>query len=178
MMRLLRPVAVVIVFGGLVAVVYGVVTRAPTVVQPIAFNHALHLSDAGLECLDCHTDAKVRRYAGLPGKEMCFECHDPEDIAERVEEDGDVHPEVTKLISHADADEDLPWQRVALTAPDVFFSHRRHVRAGGLDCLQCHPAQPELRAPPRTAELVMTMDDCLACHKSSTVTTDCLACHR
>ncbi len=178
MMRLFKPGAVVVVFGGLVAVVYGVVTRGPTVVQPIAFNHALHLTDAGLECLDCHTDAKVRRHAGLPRKDTCFECHDPEDVAEQIEEDGGVHSELVKLISFADSDEDLPWQRVAVAAPDVFFSHRRHVEAGGLDCLQCHPAQPKLRAPPRTAELVMTMDDCLACHQRSTVTTDCLACHR
>lgn len=181
MMRLLRlgvVVVVVGVFGGLVVVVYGVVTRGPRAVQPIAFNHALHLTDAGLECLDCHTDAKVRRYAGLPGKDMCYECHDPEDVAEQIEEDGGVHSELVKLISFADADGDLPWQRVAVTAPDVFFSHRRHVKAGGLDCLKCHPAQPKLRAPPRTTELVMSMDDCLACHERSTVTTDCLACHR
>ncbi len=164
--------------GCVVVVVYGMITPVVIVDQPIAFNHALHLTDAGLECLDCHTDAKVRWHAGLPGKDMCFECHDPEDIAEQIEEDGRAHPELTKLISYADADGDLPWQRVAVTVPDVFFSHRRHVQAAGLDCLKCHPAQPELRAPPRTAELVMTMDDCIACHERSTVTTDCLACHR
>ena len=173
----LSRVAAVIVLGGLVTVVYGMIEWGETVIQPIAFNHALHLDSAGLECADCHTDAATRVYAGLPGKVMCFECHDPDDIGEQAETE-DVHPELAKLLPYADSDGDIPWRRIALTAPDVFFSHRRHVAAGELQCLRCHAGQQKLQAPPRTADLVMTMDDCLACHEQSQASLDCLACHR
>lgn len=176
MMRSTVPIVVVVV-GVVAAVVYGVIGLGPIVVQPIVFNHELHLGEAGLQCLHCHTDAEDRVAAGLPGKAMCFECHDVDEIEEQIETD-DVHPELIKLIGYADSDGDIPWQRVALTKPDVFFSHRRHVNAGGLDCLRCHPDQPKLRAPPRRADLVMTMDDCINCHSQSDTSTDCLACHR
>ena len=173
-MRSFLPVALVLVIVvGLVAGGYALAGRLPKASQPIAFNHTLHLEEAGLQCLDCHTDAETGVYAGLPGAEFCLDCHDVDD-EEEVEEGS----ELAKLVPFADADQDIPWVRVALTTPDVFFSHRRHVTAGQIDCLRCHPDQPTLTAPPPVIRLVMTMDDCLECHQESGVSNDCLVCHR
>jgi hypothetical protein len=169
-MRFILPVLVV-VFVGLVAVVYAIAGRQPAVTQPVAFNHALHLEGAGLQCLDCHTDAPTSVHAGLPGKRMCLDCHDVDD---EVEEGS----ELAKLVRFADSEENIPWVRVAVTGPDVFFSHRRHVTAGRIDCLRCHPDQATLTAPPPVVRLVMTMDDCLDCHQDTGAGTGCLACHR
>lgn len=154
-----------------VAWVYGIVGRPVAAVQPIRFNHELHVNEAGAECIDCHTDAETGVFAGLPGKDACFDCHDPYD--EDV-----THPQKVKLLSYAESDEEIPWVRVAVTKPDVFFSHRRHVTSAGLDCLECHPDQPTLTAPPATVRLVMTMDECIECHQQNRASSDCLACHR
>ncbi len=171
-MRVFASLVVVLAVGaGFVALVYGYVTRAEAVVQPIAFNHTVHLTDADLECLDCHTDAEHDRFAGIPGKGICLDCHDIDD------EEGS-HPEKDKLFAFDELDQDIPWKRVAVAPPDVFFSHRRHVKAAGLDCLECHADQPELEAPPPTARLVMDMDDCIDCHEQEAASVDCNSCHR
>ncbi len=174
-MRIIVIVLVLaVVIAGVAAVVHGFVFGyvGAKATQPIAFNHRVHLEEAGLTCLDCHTDAKTRVMAGLPGKEACLDCHDADD------EDTAGHPEKAKLIPFADSDANIPWVRVAVTRPDVFFSHRRHVTAGGLECVKCHVDQPTLAAPPPRVRLVMRMNDCLACHEERNVSTDCVACHR
>lgn len=171
-MRTLIPtVAALVVVVGLAAIVYGVVTRGKRVDQPIAFNHVVHLEDAGMQCIECHKRAETSVHAGLPGKNICLDCHDIDD------EEGS-HLEKDKLFGFDDVDEDIPWRRVAVTAPDVFFSHRRHVTSGKIDCLTCHRDQPTLSVPPPTARLVMPMTECIACHRQRNTTEDCLACHR
>lgn len=167
-------VAALVVVVGVVALVYGVVLREAIVVQPIAFNHAVHIDEAGLQCTECHTDAETAVRAGLPGKTICLDCHD----IEEVEDVPDPDPEKTKLFAFDDVDHDIPWGRVAVTKPDVFFSHRRHVHSARMDCLQCHKGQSALTSPPSTAQLVVTMDECIECHEENGASTDCLACHR
>ena len=169
---ILSIVTAAIIVGGLVALGHGLAGRGRPVVQPIAFNHSIHVNQADMECMACHTDAAIDVYAGLPGKDICLDCHDID------EEQEDAHPEKAKLFAFVDSEGDIPWQRVALTKPDVFFSHRRHVSSAGLDCLECHPRQPTRTTPPSTAELVMSMDRCIECHEATGADTDCLACHR
>ena len=171
MLRYATAAVIVIAFGGFVAIVYGFAVLPERVVQPISFNHVIHLEDAGITCDECHTNAATGVFAGLPGKEICLDCHD-------VDEEADSHPEKDKLFAFDESDGDIPWRRVAVTRPDVYFSHRRHVASGKLDCLECHPDQPSLKKPPRSARLVMSMDDCIACHEERNASSDCLACHR
>ncbi|MFQ5494537.1 MAG: cytochrome c3 family protein [Phycisphaerae bacterium] len=163
-------VAAVLLAGGFAAIVYGV-GGSPAVVQPIAFNHAVHTGEAGITCTECHTDAETRVSAGLPGKAGCFDCHD-------IDDEAGTHAEKDKLFAFDDIDGDIPWIRVAVTRPDVFFSHRRHVRSGGIECLRCHTGQTALTKPPTRVQLVMSMTMCIDCHNERGVSTDCLACHR
>lgn len=166
-----RPMIGGVALVACAAVVYGFVGRGPTILQPVAFNHALHVGEASLPCLHCHTDAGSFRDAGLPRKQVCLDCHDPD-------QEGGQHPEKDKLFAFAKGDDEVPWIRVRVTRPDVYFSHRRHVAAGKMDCLDCHADQPHLTAPPSTVRLVMTMTACMQCHERNTVSTDCLVCHR
>jgi hypothetical protein len=170
-MRSIAIVILVVAVGTVAVFAWNRSGRGERVFQPIAFNHKVHLDEADLECLECHKDAATGVMAGLPGKEICLDCHD-------IDEEADSHPEKAKLVPYADGDQNIPWVRVALTRPDVFFSHRRHVTSGKLDCLRCHPDQPTLAAPPTYARLVMSMNDCLACHQERGANTDCLGCHR
>jgi len=163
-------VAVVVVAGG-VAIVYGVVTRGPRVDQPIAFSHAVHIGEANVQCVDCHLNAESERSAGIPGKQICFDCHD-------IDEEEGSNPEKDKLFAFDERDDEIPWQRVAITRPDVFFSHRRHVTSAKLDCLVCHKNQDTLTTPPKRSRHVMPMANCLACHAKNGMPEDCNACHR
>src|SRR6266542_3201175 len=43
--------------------------------QPIAFNHAKHIS-AGLDCTDCHTGARTAEHATVPALATCMGCHE------------------------------------------------------------------------------------------------------
>jgi len=81
MMRsIIAVVLMLIAVVAALAVVRAIVVRGAAVTQPIAFSHALHLGEAGLECLECHTDAQTRVSAGLPGKDICLDCHDIDEI--------------------------------------------------------------------------------------------------
>lgn len=171
MRRIVLTIVVLAVVGGSVALVYGIVVRGERIVQPIAFDHSLHVNEAAIPCAGCHTSAEHEVFAGLPRKVVCFDCHD-------ADQEDAAHPEKAKLFSFAASNQDIVWRRVAVTKPDVFFSHRRHVTAAKIDCLHCHPDQPTLTAPPSSARVVMTMQTCIECHNDTQASTDCLACHR
>ena len=171
MRRTLTALAAVVVIVGATAMVREVVTRGELVEQPIAFNHVIHIDDAGMQCLECHLNAESAPFAGIPGKAICFDCHD-------IDEETGSHPEKDKMFAYDERSEDIPWGRVAITRPDVYFSHRRHVTSAKLDCLECHKDQERLTSPPRRTRLVMTMDDCLECHAKSGMVEDCNTCHR
>lgn len=174
---MLRRIVGIVIVAGVAGVVAIVATararRGPTLVtQPVAFSHQLHVTRAGLDCTTlCHAAATSEVYAGLPSKDVCYECHDPD-------EETPDKPELTRLAAYVDRDEDIPWQRVALVPPDVFFSHRRHVSAGQLECARCHPGVAEAARPLEEVSLAMRMDQCLDCHERQEADLDCLACHR
>jgi len=171
MKTMLAVLAALVVLVGMAAVGYGVMTRGPRVVQPIAFNHTIHLEEAQMECLQCHLNAETSVFAGIPGKAICLDCHD-------IDEEQGTNPQKDVLFGFEDTDEDIPWRRVAVTRPDVFFSHRRHVTGAKLECLACHKDQRTLVAPPPRARLVMRMSDCLACHAEHGLARECIHCHR
>jgi c(7)-type cytochrome triheme protein len=145
--------------------------------QPIAFNHRLHLEKAqGITCADCHSFVTTETYAGLPSKQLCFDCHEVEDPGES--EASEMHAELVALMRFADVEHDIPWERVTETPSHVFFSHRRHVAVAGIDCADCHPTMAERTVPPTRGPIVMKMDVCLDCHEAQDASEDCVACHR
>jgi len=173
MVQRIVGIVVVIAIGGAVVVAIASGYRGPVVVsQPIAFRHNIHIAKAELDCTSlCHAAAATNVYAGLPSKDVCYECHDPD-------EESPDKPELTRLAGYIDLDEDIPWKRVAVTRSDVFFSHRRHVTSGQIECARCHPDVAEAAGPLSVVSHVMRMDECISCHELEGADTDCLACHR
>jgi cytochrome c553 len=169
--RFVSILLAVLVVAGLAGVVsYG---RASTpVVQPIAFNHKLHVTKAKLDCTTlCHAAATTEIHAGLPSKQVCFECHDPDEKDVKS-------PGLQRLAGYADSEADLPWQRIVRTAPHVFFSHRQHVNSAKLECIRCHQDVAESSQPSATVSLGPRMDQCTSCHLETKANIDCIACHR
>ena len=134
--------------------------------QPIAFPHTIHAGRLGLACTFCHSFADRSTRAGIPPLSTCMTCHGT--IA--VE-----RPEVRKLLGYVERREPVAWQRVHLLPGHVYFSHKRHVRAG-VDCAACHGAVAKMERVKRVRPL--TMGWCVTCHRLRGAPTDCATCHR
>ncbi len=135
--------------------------------QPISFNHKKHL-EQGLECDACHRFYKTQTFSGLPDLNTCLECH---------KEPATKSPEEEKIRQFQKKREEIPWKRLYREPDHVFFSHRRHVVLGKLQCQTCHGDIGQRETPPAKPWVKMTMNWCMDCHTKNKVTNDCLACH-
>jgi len=135
--------------------------------QPISFNHKKHVGQ-GMECVSCHPHFKTQNFSGLPEIGVCMECHkDPVTDNREEEKIRKFHREGKKIA----------WKRIYEQPDHVFFSHRRHVVLGKMDCKNCHGDIGQSEKPPLKPWVKMTMKWCMDCHTRSRVTNDCLACH-
>lgn len=158
--------ATVITTGSLVFAFY--LNAQKTASQPIAYNHKLHI-EQGLGCLDCHIFAEDRASATLPSLDVCSECHSDEPMTDSEEE--------LVLIRYIENEEEIPWKKIYSVPQHVYFSHRRHVIIGEMDCETCHGNVVEKTSPITEPFLEMNMKKCMECHKENKVTNDCLSCH-
>jgi hypothetical protein len=60
----------------------------------------------------------------------------------------------------------------------VFYTHRRHVGIGELECVNCHGEIADTERPPERPLVRIDMDLCMDCHREHEETVDCNACHR
>jgi menaquinone reductase, multiheme cytochrome c subunit len=140
------------------------------VIQPIAYNHKVHIENAGLHCTDCHVHAMDMASATVPSLEVCQNCHSTEPVSKS--------PEELKVLKYVADKKEIPWIRIYKVPDHVYFSHRRHVTGGKLECAACHGNMNEQTKPVTTAFLPVKMVNCMNCHKQRKVSNDCLACHR
>ena len=136
--------------------------------QPIEYNHAIHV-ESGLECTDCHTGAQDQERATLPSLDACLLCH-----SEPLRES----PEEEKIRTLAAAGLEVPWVQLTRVPSHVYFSHRRHVALGELECSQCHGPMETLSRPPERPFRRLDMDACMECHQQRSIRNDCNDCHR
>jgi len=133
--------------------------------QPIAFNHKIH-AENNLECTDCHPGAEKKWIAGMPTLEDCMVCHQA--IATE-------HEEVRKMAQLSSLKmKKVDWVRVYDLPDFVYFSHKRHAKAGA-DCETCH-------GPVATREVLMqeksiNMISCMKCHAEHGASSECFLCH-
>lgn len=134
--------------------------------QPIGFSHHLHIETVGLACTHCHQYAEQSAQATVPAMHVCMKCH---------ETTATGRPEIKKLVSYWEKREPIPWNKVHRQAWHVYFTHKRHIKAG-FDCVQCHG---EVRAMTTVRKVrSLEMGWCLTCHRENQASTDCLTCHK
>lgn len=146
-----------------------VATRGSSVPQPVEFNHRKHTEDLGLDCVFCHPYVRRGAHAGLPDVRTCSICHTTRQGT------SDEAAKVTELIAEGDS---LRFNKLFRLPAHVFYTHRRHVALGGLECQNCHGAIATTERPPRRPLVRVTMDFCMDCHRAEGQTLDCDACHR
>ena len=169
-MNRLAIVGALLIGLGAVAVARGSWPTAQPVVEPIAFDHKLHIEKEDLECTDCHAGAEDRVHAGVPDIQDCYECH------ERAKGE---HPDEPKVREYAEKDEQIPFVRVERLPGHVYFSHRVHVKLAGMECKTCHgdiASRSDTITTPVAARL--TMQECMACHREQHASLECVACHK
>lgn len=146
--------------------------------QPIAFSHKLHAGDKKIPCQYCHAYAKISPVAGVPSVQTCMGCHQL--VAVRK-------PEIRKLAAYWQQRRPIPWERIH-TLPDfVYFSHKRHIRAG-LQCQECHGPVETMEVVQVAERFPRLMGQCLSCHNETARThkygpgvepsVDCVTCHK
>ena len=132
--------------------------------QPIAFSHQLHSGEYGLDCLYCHSAARVSPSAHVPPVQMCVGCH-----KKKTE-----NLEILKIQAYWKNQEPIPWIRVHTLPAFTRFNHKRHVRAG-VECQSCHGAVQKMQRVEQVSSLKMGW--CITCHEENQASRDCLVCH-
>ena len=140
-------------------------TVADATEQPIAFSHAHHVTESGIECQFCHAYARRGPVAGIPPVQTCAGCHE---VVLNEE------PEILKVLDYWENEEPIPWVRVHNLPDYVRFSHKPHIRAG-VNCADCHGDVGSMEAAVQVESL--SMGWCVTCHEEQDANKDCLVCH-
>jgi hypothetical protein len=158
--------ALICATGGFVA---GRILLRPSerVDQPIAFNHTVHTEI--IECDTCHEYYGSRDHSGLPSLSLCMSCHE-EALTESDEEQ--------KLLELVAAGSTVKFQKLFRLPDNVFYSHRRHVSLGELECATCHGDVAMTETPPEVPLIRISMKFCQDCHQERNVRDACTSCHR
>jgi len=164
--RLARAVGLVAVvsLGGCMLV------RALQADEPLAFNHKVHVEGEGLECADCHSRWEDAEDPGLPLPAQCALCHS----------DLDAEKPADRQVASLFTDGRFRATHAGKLPDEVLYSHQQHATRG-LECVTCHAqvAQDDGHLAQHKAELITSMDECLACHATGNGPheSDCAACH-
>ncbi len=126
--------------------------------QPIKFSHAIHAGENKTNCLYCHPSAEYSKSAGIPGANVCMNCHL---IVRNGTNSGTW--EINKLIESYENNIAIEWIRIHNNPDHVFFSHAQHVSVGGVECQECHGEVETMDRVIQVSDL--SMGWCIECHR-------------
>jgi hypothetical protein len=133
--------------------------------QPaLAFSHALHHGQEGLDCIACHTTYDSEEEAGMPVLGQCMLCH--------ADLDAEKPPE--RQIAALFEGEVYRAQRISALSSEIVFSHPAHAVDAEL-CGTCHEGIEESER--LDERMAVSMDDCTSCHDRLGIANECSTCH-
>ena len=121
--------------------------------QPVAFSHALHAGELGMDCRYCHTTVENAAFAAIPPSATCMNCHK------------NIAPESRKLLQVREtfaSGDAVPWIKVHNLPDYVYFDHSAHVTRG-VSCVTCHGRVDQMEQVYHAKPLTMAW--CLECHR-------------
>jgi hypothetical protein len=123
-------------------------------IQPVAFSHAVHVEQVGMDCRYCHDGVEKSWYSNLPSAAVCMQCH-----SQVMKED----PKLALVReSAAPGGKPIPWVQIHKAPDYVYFNHAVHVNRG-ISCLHCHGAIHQMEEVYHAQPLSMAF--CLDCHR-------------
>ncbi|HVV01905.1 MAG TPA: cytochrome c3 family protein [Verrucomicrobiae bacterium] len=123
-------------------------------VQPVAFSHAIHNGQLGIDCRYCHNAVDKSWYANVPSSSLCMNCHN------QVLKDD---PRLALVRESAASGKPIEWIQIHRVPDFVYFNHSVHV-ARGISCVECHGKVNEMDEVWHVKPLSMTF--CLNCHRN------------
>jgi hypothetical protein len=121
--------------------------------QPVAFSHAHHVGQLGIDCRYCHTSVETSSFANIPPTKTCMNC------LQQVWTGADLLAPVRA--SYA-TDTPIPWNRVHNVPHYAYFNHSIHI-AKGVGCASCHGPVDQMNLTFQSKTLLMEW--CISCHR-------------
>lgn len=152
-------VGLVLVGGGLIAGAWYYLTPKYSRVgykpiQPVAFSHATHAGQLGMDCRYCHDDVDKSWYSNIPTSSTCMNCHN------QVLKDD---PRLALVRDSAATGKPIPWIQVHRLPEYAYFNHSVHINRG-VSCVECHGRIDTMEEVYHAQPLSMTF--CLDCHRN------------
>jgi len=122
--------------------------------QPIAYSHALHAGELGIDCRYCHTPAEISAHMPIPSTTTCLNCH------KQIAPDS---PKLAPLRESQATGLPVRWKKVHDLPDYVYFNHSAHV-ARGVGCVECHGRVDKMERVRQVETL--SMGWCLDCHRN------------
>jgi hypothetical protein len=121
--------------------------------QPVAFSHAHHVGQLGIDCRYCHTSVEQSSSANIPPTKTCMNCH------QQIWQGADMLAPVRDSYRQ---DKPIEWNRVHNVPHYVYFNHSIHI-AKGVGCVECHGRVDQVNLTKQHVTLLMEW--CIACHR-------------
>ncbi|MEW6305354.1 MAG: cytochrome c3 family protein [Verrucomicrobiota bacterium] len=123
-------------------------------IQPVAFSHAIHVDQVGLDCRYCHTAVEKSWYSNVPASSTCMNCHN-----QILKDD----PKLEVVRDSFNTGKSIPWVQIHKTPDYVYFNHSVHVNRG-VSCVECHGQINKMDEVYHAKPLSMAF--CLECHRN------------
>jgi hypothetical protein len=121
--------------------------------QPVAFSHAVHAGNLGMDCRYCHTTVERAAMAAVPPTSVCMNCH------RGIAPDSSKLEPLQRSVASGDP---VRWVRVHNLPDYVYFDHSAHV-GRGVSCVSCHGRIDRMDRVYQVEPLSMAW--CLKCHR-------------
>lgn len=122
-------------------------------IQPVAFSHAVHVEQLGMDCRYCHDGVEKSWYSNIPAASTCMNCHTqilPND------------PRLALVRESYATEKPIPWVQIHRMPDFVYFNHSVHVNRG-ISCVECHGQVNQMDEVGQAQPLSMSY--CLECHR-------------
>lgn len=123
-------------------------------IQPVPFDHSLHVDQLGMDCRYCHTYVDRSEHSNIPDSATCMNCHN------QVLPDS---PALAPVRESYESGKPVEWIRVHKTPDYVFFNHSVHVNRG-ISCVECHGQINKMEVVEHAKSFSMKF--CLDCHRN------------
>ena len=124
-----------------------------TPIQPVPFDHSIHVDQIGMDCRYCHTFVDRSEHSNIPAAATCMNCHNQIKPAS---------PALAPIRESSAGGKPVEWIRVHRTPDYVFFNHSVHVNRG-VSCVECHGQINKMKVVGHKKSL--SMGFCLDCHR-------------
>src|SRR6202453_4305594 len=122
-------------------------------VQPLHFQHNIHVGQLGLDCRYCHSFVEKSGYSNYPTTQTCMNCH------RQVQKD---NPKLQPVRDSWANGTPIEWVKIHNVPDYAYFNHSAHVNRG-VSCVSCHGKVNEMNVVYQDQS--QSMGWCLQCHR-------------